>query len=451
METPINRQSPKVTKNMDKERLLSWMLPKRHKPPKPIPPGLYPYLHDENGAITRFHLRVEPDGQGMLLANAAAAARLNPTGVVMVKQLLDGDPPDAVLNDVLSRYKGASRETVAADLQQVRSLLSSLTSPDDNYPIINFNEIKVNIFESQMLAPLEASVPLAEPEKIVPILDKLWHVGIPHVTFLAPEQADAVQMIRAVERAEDLGLIAGVRGRATDLHQDGLLANLAQAGVDHVTVLYAAANAEVHDALCGAGDHALLADLYAAIETNEVCPVAEIPLVESTLDILRETLTRLLDAGVHNFSFFAIVAPQGMGNEERAGALTAQAMPQTAAWVEEIAHQADVRFIWQPPVQRDPRLTLAEQVCQGPRCSGDAAVRIETNGDVIPPRGPYLKAGNLLADPWPMIWGNRAFVRYRERVAAPTRCMDCPGLVICEADCPREQSGWAQGVGGALA
>ena len=51
------------------------MLPKRHKPPKPIPPGLYPYLHDENGAITRFHLRVEPDGQGMLLATAAAAAR----------------------------------------------------------------------------------------------------------------------------------------------------------------------------------------------------------------------------------------------------------------------------------------------------------------------------------------------------------------------------------------
>lgn len=143
---------------MDKERLLSWMLPKRHKPPKPIP-RFVPYLHDENGAITRFHLRVEPDGQGMLLANAAAAARLNPTGVVMVKQLLDGDPPDAVLNDVLSRYKGASRETVAADLQQVRSLLSSLTSPDDNYPIINFNEIKVNIFESQMLAPLKPACP----------------------------------------------------------------------------------------------------------------------------------------------------------------------------------------------------------------------------------------------------------------------------------------------------
>ncbi|MCB8982706.1 MAG: SPASM domain-containing protein [Ardenticatenaceae bacterium] len=436
---------------MDKERLLRWMIPKRHKPPQPIAPGLYPYAHEEDGALTRFHLRVEPDGQGMLLANATAAARLNPAGVVMVKELLDGVSPDDVLDDVLARFKGASKETIAFDLQRVRSLLSSLASPDDNYPIINFNEIQVNVFESQLLAPLEASVPLAAPEKMVPILDKMWNVGIPHVTFLAPEQPNAAHLVRAVERAEDLGLIAGVRGRATDLHADNLLLDLAQAGVDHVTVLYAAADAAIHDALCGAGDHALVADLYATIEANEVCPVAEIPLVESTLDILRQTLTRLWDAGVSNFSFFAIVAPEGMSDADRAGALTAQAMPQTAAWVEEIAHQADVLFIWQPPVQRDPRLTLAEQVRLGPRCSGDAAVRIEANGDVIPPRGPYLKAGNLLADPWQQIWGNDAFVRYRERVTAPTRCMDCPGLVICEADCPREQSSWAQGVEGALA
>ncbi|MBK8988657.1 MAG: hypothetical protein IPM39_21730 [Chloroflexi bacterium] len=435
---------------MDKERLLRWMIPQWRKPPQPIRPGLYPYAHEEDGSITRFHLRVEPDGQGMLLANASAAARLNPAGVVMVKGLLDGATPNTVLDDVLSRYQGAAKETIAADLQRVRGLLATLASPEDNYPIINFNEIRVDVFESQLMAPLEASIPLAAPEQIRPLLDKLWDVGIPHVTFLLPEQADAAWVVGAVERAEDLGFIAGVRGRATDLRRPGLLADLEQVGVDHVTVLYAAADTAVHDSLVGAGDHALMADLFATIQAQEGCAVAEIPLVASTLDVLRETLTHLENAGVSNFSFFAIVAPEGMSDDERAGALTAQAMPQTATWVEEIAHQSAVRFIWQPPVQRDPRQTLAEQVRQGPRCSGDAAVRIEANGDVIPPRGPYLAAGNLLADAWPTIWRHEAFVRYRKRVTAPTRCMDCPGLVICEADCPRESSGWAQGVGGDL-
>jgi len=56
----------------------------------------------------------------------------------------------------------------------------------------------------------------------------------------------------------------------------------------------------------------------------------------------------------------------------------------------------------------------------------------------------------VLKDEWQTIWQHEAFKRYRERVVAPTRCLDCPGLVICEADCPREQSGWAQGIGGAL-
>jgi hypothetical protein len=38
--------------------------------------------------------------------------------------------------------------------------------------------------------------------------------------------------------------------------------------------------------------------------------------------------------------------------------------------VEELANQMDVRFIWQPPLERDPARSLAEQVQQGPRCSG---------------------------------------------------------------------------------
>ena len=34
-------------------------------------------------------------------------------------------------------------------------------------------------------------------------------------------------------------------------------------------------------------------------------------------------------------------------------------------------------------------------------------------------------------------------VRYRERLAEPTRCSDCPDLPICAADCPRDPRGWS--------
>lgn len=428
---------------MDKNQLRKWLIPQWGKEAKAVTPGLYHYMRASDGMYTRFHLRVEPDGRGLLLANAAAAARLSPTGVLMAKGLLEEQAENEIITAVRSRFKDAPPDMVQADLQRVSGLIHTLLSPEDNYPIFNLDELNLTVFESQLVAPLEVSIPLAAPDQLVPLLDRLWEIGIPHVTFLTPENPDLAYLVQAVERAEDLGMIAGVRSRATDLGQGKLLRDIAQAGVDHVTIIFASANEEIHDALLDRGDHSFALPLLADIQANEVYPMAEIPLVESTLPGLAETLNILQERGVHTFSFFAIVAPDGMADEVRQGALMAQAMPETASWIEETADQQDVRFLWQPPVQRDPRLTLAAQVRQGPRCTGDVAARIEPNGDVIPPRGPHRSAGNVLTDDWQTIWQNDAFSRYRERVAAPTRCTDCPGLALCAADCPREAAGWA--------
>lgn len=432
---------------MDKETILKWLIPQPPKPPPAVEPGLYHYMRQANGAYTRFHLRVERDEQGMLLANATAAARLTPTGVMMAKGLLDGEDEHTILTRLSERFRGGSAEERAEDLSRVADLIENLVAPGDNYPIVNLTDAALSPDASALIAPWEASLPLAPPAQLAALLDRLWEVGIPHVTFLAPLNPDSDHLVRAVERAEDLGMIAGVRARATALATGSLLEDLALAGVDHITVPHAAAETAVHDALLGDGDHAHLDGLYDAIRAQEVCPVAEIPLVKSTLNGLRPTLNRLLQNGVTNISFFAVAAPNEMGDEARGGALPARAMPQTADWVEEIAGEAQVRFIWQPPVMRDPAVSLAAQVQAGPRCAGDVAVRVEPDGRVIPPRGPYRSAGNVLQDEWGDIWDDAAFVRYREQVAAPTRCPECPGLVICAADCPREPRGWAQGVG----
>ena len=148
--------------------------------------------------------------------------------------------------------------------------------------------------------------------------------------------------------------------------------------------------------------------------------------------------------GADNISFVAYVTTDtDVATQD--GVFAADAMPQVATIVEETANEAQARFIWNPPVQRDSRQSLAAQVQAGPRCSGDVAVRVEPNGDVIPARGPYQSAGNLLTASWDDIWNHDVFRVYRERVEAPTRCDVCPGLAICAADCPREPAGWVQG------
>jgi radical SAM protein with 4Fe4S-binding SPASM domain len=125
------------------------------------------------------------------------------------------------------------------------------------------------------------------------------------------------------------------------------------------------------------------------------------------------------------------------------GALLAHELVPAARLVEEAAERFDLRLLWHPTVQFDPAIPLGEQVCRGPRCGGDTAIRVEPDGSVIPARGPFCSAGNLIRDTWETIEQSEIYASYRRRVESDTHCDRCPGLAICAADCPREPAGWA--------
>ncbi len=415
----------------------------RPTPLPPIEPGLYHAMKEAQGMYTRFHLRVEGDGSGMLIANATAAAQLTPTGVVIVKGLLDGKSESEIMNALQRRFSGATDTMMREDVARVQTLIRQIIEPGDTYPVFNLEDASVSPRSAQLIAPLQAAVPLAAPEQLVPIIDRLWEVGIPHATFWVPPSPDAGALVRAVERAEDLGMIAGVRGRASDLLDGSLLQDLWQAGLDHATVIYASDDADIHDALCGDGDHAAALEVLDWLEAEQISAVAEVPLTHETMETLYDTIETLLARGADNLSFVAFAGLDPEVAEEH-GVFNADAMVQVATTVEETADQNQARFMWNPPVEIDPATSLADQVRAGPRCSGDVAVRVEPDGTVIPPRGPFLSAGNLLNDAWDDIWNHEVFRIYRERVEAPTRCDICPGLTICAAACPREPEGWAR-------
>ncbi len=407
-----------------------------------VPPGLYHAVREVAGHYARFHLRVERDGSGMLLANATAMARLTPTGVLIAKGLMDGEDEATILRALQRRFRGAPKAVMEADIANVEKLIETITAPRDLYPVFNLEDAALSPYEAQLIAPFQAVVPLGSAEQMVALVDRLWAVGIPHATFVAPAAPDGAALIRAVERAEDVGMIAGVRAMAQDLQQGTLLPDLLQAGVDYITLPYVSPEAAAHDALCGQGDHAAAHETFAWLEANEVCAVAELPLLTTTVPDLEATVEAVLNMGADNLVFVAYATVEPSEDDPAIGAA---GMPQVAAIVEETAHEHRARFLWSPPVERDPALPLAEQVCRGPRAVGDVAVRVEPDGEVIPPRGPCRSAGNLLRDPWEAIWEAEAFRVYRERVEAPTRCDICPGLTICAADCPREPRGWSTG------
>jgi radical SAM protein with 4Fe4S-binding SPASM domain len=405
-----------------------------------VEPGLYHYLREVDGANTRFHLRVDSNGSGVLLANATAAARLRPSGSIIAKALLDGDADGAILGKLRGTFHGVSDQQATSDIERVRSILRNLESPGDNYPILNLADPSFGPDVAPLKKPLSADVPLAAPDVVVPILDRLWDEGIPHVTLIPTVGFEQDHLVRATERAEDLGMIAGVRLRGSDLANEAFVVELAAAGVDHINLLYLSCSADMHNAIAGVGDHAATLQAFEHVRANEVCTVAEVGLIEPTLDTLEETVEALREADVTNIAFFALATDDP---RQEPSALEAGQLLQAAEMIEELADSIGVRHLWYPPQRRAVGVPLAEQVRQGPRTSGDHAIRVENDGSVFVARGPWTAVGNILHDPWETIAANETYEAYRKRVQTDTHCDECPGLAICAADCPRTPTGWA--------
>lgn len=396
--------------------------------------GIYHFRREAEGNVTRFHLRVEEDGAGLLLANSSIAAKLSASGVMIAKLLLDNKTEDEIRTEIYRRFRDVHEKQLDSDIEKLKAFINTLANPLDNYPIFNLNDPAVSTPYS-LLAPFHAQMPVMSADKVIALLDKLWSSGIIHVTFSAISESASRDCLRNVERAEDVGMISGVRGTGTWLQTPELLQRLAVAGVDYITVPLVSSNSEKHDSLLGPADHANAAATIAECLRLEVCPVVEIALFKENESDLEVLLKILEERGVRNVQYYAIASTH------QSSGLNGTQIVQAAVNVEAMSHHSAVRYVWQAPVSA--RGELGKLLESGPRTAGDVSIRVEQDGTVYPARGEKIAAGNLLTTPFSDIWDSEVFRKYRERVETPTRCDICPGLAICAADCPADPRGWA--------
>jgi radical SAM protein with 4Fe4S-binding SPASM domain len=390
---------------------------------------------------TRFHLRIDPDGGGLLLANAAEGAVLSPSGVIMVRALLEERPDEEIVALVQQAFRRAPLAQVQADLAGVRQLITDLATPGDEFPVMNLADAGVNEWERALAAPLQADVEQCAPERFRALVRKLWDGGIPHACVQVDRAGEPTQLPELIEAAGDVGMISGLRAAATWL-SPAIIEACARAGLDHLDLLYTCHDPAEHDRLCGVGDYEAFTAAVAQAQDLELAVVAQAPLLARNLRDLDEMPPALQELGVANIVGFALACPDDDQVAEAAGALPARMLPQVATTFIELAESTRARYVWAPPVRFDNARSFAEQVRDGPRTSADLSVRVRADGTVLPARG-RGSCGNLLAESWAQIWQHESFRRYREQLQAPARCPHCPDLPICAAACPLDPASWS--------
>ena len=79
--------------------------------------GLFHFDYQENGERSRTHLRIDPDGSGLLFVNASRIMHLNPTAALMAYFILQNTPHDKAIQS-LSKAFDATKEQLSIDYAQ---------------------------------------------------------------------------------------------------------------------------------------------------------------------------------------------------------------------------------------------------------------------------------------------------------------------------------------------
>ncbi len=429
-----------------KQRLKTWIVPQVRAVGAQQPlveAGMYHYQRPRDDGYMRFHLRVERSGESLLIAGASEAVRMSRDGTTVIKRLLDGETPEALAGEL----PPGAQQLVA----EVTEIIEELGSPSSRFPIFNLSDPVNDPRDADLMAPFQADVDVEDLAQLRPIVQKLWEAGIPHARFLPAPQLSDDDLVQAVEWAEDSGMIAGVRATASWLMESNRMARLAAVGMDYVLSPWAV-NADLHARWFGADDLKDLGDVIERAKELEVTPVVEIPLVAASVEALDDQWSRFTAWQVTHAEVYALARLNFTEIDETDRAqqaansdapLEASQLRQLAAWVEEVADENAFHVTWLPPVGVRQQENVADQARRGPRAGGDVTIRVLASGDVLPPRGAWQPAGNLLTNSWAEIWGSPVFRRFRQRVEANTRCEQCPGLAICAADCPADPGGWS--------
>lgn len=418
-------------------------------------PGLYHYLRETPAGKARIHLRLEPDGRGLLLVNAARAYQLNPSAARMAYLHLEGWlEEEAALR--LSRWFNAPPNRLKADFHELRSQIDLLTDPNQHCALCELDLETSMPFSSRPTAPYRMDIALTYrcsnecshcynarsrryPELSTAqwkeALDRLWQAGVPHIVFTGGEPTLRSDLPELIEHAEHNGQITGLNTNGRRLKDTAFVKALVAAGLDHVQITLESHDPAVHDHMVAAKgawvetvegiQNALNQRLY--VMTNTTLLTCNAPYLDRTLDFLA-------GLGVPTVGLNALIY-SGKGAVVGSGLPEAQ-LPALLNLARERTERSGQRLVWYTPTRYcefDPlALDLGVKGCT----AALYAMCTEPDGAVLPCQSYYSPLGNLLSDPWEQIWNHDLAVSLRERRNIDPACHHCDLLEVCGGGCP---------------
>lgn len=366
-------------------------------PPQPIKPGVYRYQTPPEAEYPyRLHLRVEPNGAGLLIINAATVLHLNQSAAEYAYHMIQGSPDEVAAKDITARYRVSASQALADYRDFAKRVFTLIDTPDlDPVTYLDFERVTPY---TDLIAPLRLDCALtytlpegAEPESaplervtrelstdewklVIQIADS---VGIPHLIFTGGEPTQREDLIELLNMAEEKGMVTGLISNGLLLLDDAYFNEVLLSGLDHLMLILHPEQAESWQVL----EKVLPADLFTAVHLT---------ITPENADHVPDYLERL--AGLR---------PNGLSISETDPSLTSK--------LEDARQQAaelDLELVWDLPVPYTQLNPVALEIEPEEKSEGaaNAWMYVEPDGDVLPAQGINQPLGNILSEPWEKIW-----------------------------------------------
>ncbi len=428
------------------------------RPPK-IPHGRYTYRGKDEFAGLALQLRIEPDGQGIMVINANTVLYLNETATAYAYFFMQGLPTDAALKKVRRMYRVDSK-TARKDYEKLIYTVSTLAQTEKVCPI-SFLDVKTEEpFTHQYSAPLRTDLALTfrcqnncvhcyaggphetselTTEQWKEVINTLSQIGVFILTFTGGEPTLREDLPELLLYAQNKGMVTGLITNSRRLKDKAYVETLEKTGLDFVQVTLESHKPKTHDLMTATKGSwkETVAGIKNVVPTQIYLTTNTTLSKYNAADFLK-TIDFLKKLGVAAFGCNSLIRSGKADEISEEFALPLEALNELLPKIRDKANQLGLKFLWYTPTQYcrlDPvKLGLGVKSCSAARIN----MCVGPNGDVYPCQSYFESLGNILKDDWQKIWNHPLAARIRKREYAEPKCKDCPQLQICGGGCPLE-------------
>jgi hypothetical protein len=343
----------------------------------------------------RLHLRLEADGSGVLIVNAATILHLNQTAAAHAYELVRGVSESEAARSIAARYRVSTGRAIR-DQRSLRAQVLSLAIARDLDPVVFLDMDRREPYAGAPTAPYRIDVALTyfqDPDgRLDPmarrrvdrelaseewkgILSKVWNAGVPHVSFTGGEPTRRPDLVELVRYAQSLGMVSGLCTEGRRLADSQYLQELSMAGLDHILIALPLGDSSASRGLA----NAVASDIFTAVH------LTLFPGSEATVE---QAATTLKEQGVKALSLSGAPGVQ----------------PESLARVRSAVAEMDMELVWDLPAP----YTAVNPISLETGASSDSvrltSLYVEPDGDVLPAQGVDKVLGNLATEDWASVW-----------------------------------------------